>query len=374
MDLRAQQTRNALEGSAAGTIAAAGRPDAGPLGGTAEVVHRGEFHRLGRRRSRHRVSVLMPLMDAGAALRQTLPLLLEQEVDAELEIVAVDSASTDDTVEVLEEFGATVLAIDPSEFDHGLTRNLLGDPRPGRHLVLLNGRSRPCDESWLAPAARGRSPRTRASPGSPAESFPIPTRTCSPGATSSSTRAAPRCEPSSGSTTGGLRGDAGRAAPAAAQLPYGQRRDPGGRAAPDPLPLGAGDRRGPALVREVLEAGLALVHEPDSRVYHSHDYSLREWFMRNVDDGVANSDINERSLSEEETDALVRGMIESDWAYLRDELGSRARSSRRWQIQAALRRTAQAAGQWLGVNHAPCLPRRSRPSPASPACGGTRDA
>jgi len=32
-----------------------------------------------------------------------------------------------------------------------------------------------------------------------------------------------------------------------------------------------------------------LVHEPGSCVYHSHEYSLREWLMRNVDDGVANA-------------------------------------------------------------------------------------
>jgi GT2 family glycosyltransferase len=103
--------------------------------------------------------------------------------------------------------------------------------------------------------------------------------------------------------------------------------------------------------REALEAGMSLVHEPASCVYHSHDYSLREWFMRNVDDGVANRDINDRSLAESEVDELVRGMIASDWAYLRDELGLRGHELQRWQVQAALRRTAQGAGQWLGVNY-----------------------
>ena len=52
----------------------------------------------------------------------------------------------------------------------------------------------------------------------------------------------------------------------------------------------------------------------------------------------------------------MRGMIESDWAYLRDELGLEGDELRRWQIQASLRRTAQAAGQWLGVNHASLPP------------------
>jgi rhamnosyltransferase len=59
--------------------------------------------------------------------------------------------------------------------------------------------------------------------------------------------------------------------------------------------------------REVLEAGLALVHEPASRVYHSHDYSLREWFMRNVDDGVANRDIKRLGLPPRRARARGRG-------------------------------------------------------------------
>ncbi|MGN6558090.1 MAG: hypothetical protein ACTHLH_08790, partial [Solirubrobacterales bacterium] len=103
--------------------------------------------------------------------------------------------------------------------------------------------------------------------------------------------------------------------------------------------------------REALEAGMALAHEPGSRVYHSHEYSLREWFMRNVDDGVANRDINGRSLPEEEADALVRGMIAADWDYLRGELGLEGEELARWQVQAALRRAAGVAGQWLGANH-----------------------
>lgn len=108
--------------------------------------------------------------------------------------------------------------------------------------------------------------------------------------------------------------------------------------------------------REVLENGMALVHEAGSRVYHSHDYTLRDWFMRNVDDGIANRDINNRSLSEREADALVRHMVSSDWAYLRDELEFEGDDLERWQIQAALRRAAQGAGQWLGTNHSTLPP------------------
>jgi GT2 family glycosyltransferase len=356
MDLRAERTRDALEGRRGEPSLPLIGPMRARSGGTAEIVHQGDFHRLGSGPSPHRVSVLMPLMDAGAALRQTLPILLEQEVDAELEIVAVDSASTDDTVKVLEEFDATVLTIDPAEFDHGLTRNLLATHARGDVLVLLNERSRPCDENWLAPllAALASDPTVA---GAASRVLPYPDADLL-------TQRDVGLDPS-GSEERSAKRIADRQAYDA--MPVEERRlllnfhTVSAAIRADVLrriPFRSVRAIGEDLLwsREVLEAGMALVHEPASRVYHSHDYSLREWFMRNVDDGVANRDINDRSLSEEEVDALVRGMIESDWAYLRDELGLDGEELRHWQMQAALRRTAQAAGQWLGVNHASLPP------------------
>jgi GT2 family glycosyltransferase len=355
MDLRAEQTRDVVEGRRREPSPPLIGPMRARSGGSAELVHQGDFHRLGSGPSQ-RVSVLMPLMDAGAALRQTLPILLGQEVDAELEIVGVDSASTDDTVEVLEEFGATVLAIDPAEFDHGLTRNLLARHARGDVLVLLNGLSRPCDENWLAPLLGALSSDPTVA-GAASRVLPYPDADLL-------TQRDVALDPSS-SEERSVKRIVDRQAYDA--MPVEQRRlllnfhTVSAAIRADVLqriPFRSVRAIGEDLLwsREVLEAGLALVHEPASRVYHSHDYSLREWFMRNVDDGVANRDINDRSLSEEEVGPLVRSMIESDWAYLRDELGLEGEELRSWQVQAALRRGAQAAGQWLGVNHASLPP------------------
>lgn len=348
-ELREAQTRAGLDRLRMQPIPS--RPPArrGAGGGSPEVLHRGGFSRLGSRAPRHRVSVLMPVIDAAPALRETLPLLLEQRAAAEIEIVATDSASTDDTVEVLSEFGATVLAIDPADFDHGLTRNLLASHAEGDVLVFLNQGSRPCDRDWLAPlldaleeeGVAGACSRVVPYP----SADPLTQRDVELDPSSSPKRSIKRIEDWN----------------AYAAMPVEQRRllfnfhtvSAAIRAAAlRQVPFQSVRAIGEDLLwsREALEAGMTLVHEPASRVYHSHDYSLREWFMRNVDDGVANWEINHRSLSEQEVDRLVRGMIESDWAYLRDELGLRGGELQRWQVQAALRRTAQVAGQWLGVN------------------------
>lgn len=352
MDLQGQRTRAALEHRRDEASLPTLTPVRQRNGGTAVIVNQGEFHRLGTRPSRHRVSVLMPLMDAGAALRQTLPLLLQQDAAAELEVVGVDSASTDDTVDVLQEFGATVLAIDPAEFDHGLTRNLLAEHARGDVLVFLNGSARPCDRKWLRPllAALDADPTlagacSRVLPHSDADL--LTQRDCRLEPSGSEKRSVKRIHDWSDYM----------------KMPVEERRlllnfhtvSAAIRAnVLKQIPFRSVRAIGEDLLwsREALEAGMALVHEPASRVYHSHDYSLREWFMRNVDDGIANYDINGRSLSDHEADVIVRSMIASDWAFLRDELQLDEEDLQAWLIQAALRRAAQAAGQWLGVNHA----------------------
>jgi GT2 family glycosyltransferase len=351
LDLQARRTHAALEHRRDEAVLPTATPVRRRTGGTAEILHRGEFHGLGSGPGRHRVSVLMPLMDAGEALRETLPLLLEQKAAAELEIVAVDSASRDDTVAVLKEFEATVIAIDPAEFDHGLTRNLVAEHARGDVLVFLNGRSQPCDDGWLEPllTALDADPSVAG-----ASSRVLPYPDADP-----LTRRDGGLEPS-GSPERSVKRIEDWAAYAA--MPIEQRRlllnfhTVSAAIRADVLrqtPFQSVNAIGEDLLwaREVLEGGMALVHESESRVYHSHDYSLREWFMRNVDDGIANRDINSRSLSEQEADALIRGMVASDWAYLRDELGLAGDDLERWQIQAALRRAAQGAGQWMGVNH-----------------------
>ena len=87
---------------------------------------------------------------------------------------------------MLEEFDATVIAIDPAEFDHGLTRNLLAEHARGDILVFLNERSRPCDDELAGAAAarpRRRSQRRRRKQSRRALA-PTPTRW--PGATANS--------------------------------------------------------------------------------------------------------------------------------------------------------------------------------------------
>jgi rhamnosyltransferase len=83
----------------------------------------------------------------------TLPALLDalacQRTDSPMEIVAVDSGSTDGTIDLLARAGARVTTIAPEAFNHGLTRNLVVEQARGELVVMLVQDAIPHSESWL---------------------------------------------------------------------------------------------------------------------------------------------------------------------------------------------------------------------------------
>ena len=58
------------------------------------------------------ISIVMPVKNGAAMLSECLPQVLRQRTTDRIEIIAIDSGSTDNSIEVLKKFGATVLAIE----------------------------------------------------------------------------------------------------------------------------------------------------------------------------------------------------------------------------------------------------------------------
>lgn len=83
-----------------------------------------------------RASVVLPVRDGGERLGRLLEALDGQELAGGLEVVAVDSGSTDGSAERLARHGARVLRIAPSAFDHGASRNL-GVRAAGAEIVVF---------------------------------------------------------------------------------------------------------------------------------------------------------------------------------------------------------------------------------------------
>jgi glycosyltransferase involved in cell wall biosynthesis len=85
-----------------------------------------------------KVSVVIPTKNAGPEFKYTLMKLRNQKGIREVEIVVVDSGSVDSTVATAEEYGAKVCFVDPSEFNHGVTRNLGAERSSGEFIVFMS--------------------------------------------------------------------------------------------------------------------------------------------------------------------------------------------------------------------------------------------
>ncbi len=83
----------------------------------------------------HKISVIIPTLNAGASLGGLLTALQAQSVVSE--VVIIDSASSDDTLRIAQAYGARIVRIERSDFNHGGTRTKGGEVADGAILVYL---------------------------------------------------------------------------------------------------------------------------------------------------------------------------------------------------------------------------------------------
>ncbi len=95
------------------------------------------------------VSVIIPTRNAGKLFEQTLKALAGQNYAGEIEIVIIDTESEDGTPALAQKFGAKVIPIKKSMFNHGLTRNQAVENSSGKILVFLSQDSVPGDEHFI---------------------------------------------------------------------------------------------------------------------------------------------------------------------------------------------------------------------------------
>jgi rhamnosyltransferase len=101
-----------------------------------------------------KVTIVVPTLNGGGTLRQLLDRIRSQRVDFDVELLAVDSGSTDDTYSHLLEHGAAIVSIPPGSFNHGSTRNLALARARGELAVLIVQDAVPADDGWLGALVR----------------------------------------------------------------------------------------------------------------------------------------------------------------------------------------------------------------------------
>ncbi|RYX85484.1 glycosyltransferase family 2 protein [bacterium] len=223
------------------------------------------------------VSIVLPVWNGARDLRDTLPALAAQQYDGKVEIIAIDSGSRDDSVDLLREAGARIWEIPQSEFGHGKTRNFGVREASGEIIVFLSQDATPMGSDWLQQlvkpvqdshvgAAFARQlPRQDATPLERYFHYSI--------------------YPAKGSIT---RSRKGRALSVSnvffSNVCSVARREVCLRFPFDETVIMSEDQ---VFSRDLLQNGLDIVYAPQAQVIHSHHYNLRALFKRNFDSGYS---------------------------------------------------------------------------------------
>jgi rhamnosyltransferase len=96
------------------------------------------------------LSILLLTKNGRRDLDRVLPALFDQKASVQFEVIAIDSGSTDGTLELLQRFPVQVKQILPQQFHHARTRNLAASLAEGEILVFLSQDAIPASNGWLA--------------------------------------------------------------------------------------------------------------------------------------------------------------------------------------------------------------------------------
>lgn len=96
-----------------------------------------------------KISVIIRTYNEQTYLGELLKKINGQQTDHEVEVIVVDSGSTDQTRPIAEANGARIVEIDKEEFTFGRSLNLGCEAASGELLAFISGHCVPMDELWL---------------------------------------------------------------------------------------------------------------------------------------------------------------------------------------------------------------------------------
>jgi len=282
------------------------------------------------------VTVAIPVLDGGPLLADVLDAVAAQAGAGPVELLVIDSGSTDGSRELARSRGARVVEIAPAEFSHGATRNRLMELSGGDHVAFLTQDSVPADPGWLAALLGGFAladdvalvcgpyrPRPGDSPMVRRELLEYFAR------------------------FGGPRVDRGGDGEPGPETFFSSANGAVARWAWERVPFRpiayAEDQQ---LARDVLAAGLAKAYVPEAAVVHSHDHPPVQALRRYFDDFRALADVHghREPLTPRYLAARVRNDVAADRAFARREGGELP------LLRSLRHHAARSLGRSLGAN------------------------
>ena len=95
------------------------------------------------------LSILLLTKDGFHDLERVLPAIFAQKNAPPFEVVAIDSGSTDGTLDLLRQYPVVIHEIAPQDFHHSRTRNFAASLAKGQTLIFLSQDAVPATDEWL---------------------------------------------------------------------------------------------------------------------------------------------------------------------------------------------------------------------------------
>ncbi len=283
------------------------------------------------------ISVVIPVKNGGMDLVRCIDAIARQRVEEQVEVVVVDSGSSDGSAERARRLGALVHHVPPDEFHHGGTRNLGVELSRGETLVFTSQDAVAASENWLALLTAPLGGKATAG----VYGRQLPHEDASPperyfldflyGPTARTQRMAERGhltfeETLFSNVNSAIPRDVWERFPFAEDVVMSEDQE---------------------WSRRVLLAGMSVVYEPDASVHHSHAYSMRDAVRRFFDSGVS----AERSYASDDR-ASGRALRKAGLTYATGELRWLWNTEqRRWIPYVAAYELAKFVGLQLGRRH-----------------------
>lgn len=105
---------------------------------------------MAKHKKRLDVTIAIPTFNGKDYIAEVISAIKKQVTDLSFEILVIDSGSTDNTVEIINDYPDIVLHTIPNnEFGHGKTRNLAAQLSDSEYIVFLTQDATPSNSNWL---------------------------------------------------------------------------------------------------------------------------------------------------------------------------------------------------------------------------------
>ncbi len=226
------------------------------------------------------VSVVIPVKNGQRYLDRALKAVFSQEIDGKFEVIIIDSGSTDKTLDIIMQYPVRLFQIKESEFNHGLTRNFGISKSQGKCIILMTADAIPYDNHWMmkliAHLERDQSVAGAYSRQVPhKDSHPLTQIRTDRFFTSNKTKIESRIDKIE---------DYNRLSPQEKHrlCNFDNVSSCIRRQVWEKIPFPRTDfAEDLEWSQSVLRQGYKIIYEPDSMVYHSHNFSILGWYKKN---------------------------------------------------------------------------------------------